>query len=308
LKDLGAPVVADATSGLREVLGSLAMIDGDGLLRREAPGKVLRIGDVPVGRFWRDLGKKPEIEVLSVTRTGFSGLARASVVITGRVHETLRGMGEPPKIGDARDYLRHAGKRAGRLDELLERYPDSEPGMMRDVSTYATMGESVFLGNSLPIREWNLCAQRTMPMVNVRANRGANGIDGQLSTWLGATVEQDGAWGIFGDLTVLYDLAAPALLAQVRGEGRVLVVVNNGGGRIFERLPRLGGLPERERALMSNAHGTRFADWAAMWGMGHLEVNGREDLEVEPGERPVVVELRPDEKQTAGFWREWDET
>jgi len=47
---------------------------------------------------------------------------------------------------------------------------------------------------------------------------------------------------VFGDLTALYDLAAPAMLPQVEQKGRVLVVINNGGGQIFEKLPRLAQL------------------------------------------------------------------
>lgn len=306
LKKLGAPVVADATSGLREALGRLALTDGDSVLRAQAPGKVLRLGDVPVGRFWRDLEELPDTQVLSVTRTGFSGLARESTVLAGQVHHVLKGMGDASALGDVLDLFPAGGRRRGRLEELLERFPDSEPSLVRILSTYATIGESVFLGNSLPIREWNLCAQVSAPIVEVQASRGANGIDGQLSAWLGATAGQDGAWGVFGDLTVLYDLAAPALLEQVGGAGRVLAVINNSGGRIFERLPRLQGLEEDERALMANAHHHHFGDWAAMWGMDHCVITAREDFEVEPGEAPVVVEIRPDDEQTSAFWAAWN--
>ena len=306
LQQLGVPVVADATSGLRETLGKLVLTDGDRLLSQQPPGKILRLGDIPVGRFWRDLESRPEIEVLSVTRTGFSGLARESGVITGNVHEVLKGMGGAPSIGDVLDLFPASSGCRGRLEEFLERYPDSEPGLMRVLSTYAATGESVFLGNSLPVREWNLFAQMNVPVGEVQASRGANGIDGQLSTWLGSTMGQDQAWGIFGDLTALYDLAAPALLSQDDGRGRVLVVINNNGGRIFERLPRLQGLAEEERALMANAHEQRFESWAEMWGMDHQIVTERESFEVKSQERPLVLELRPDEEQTTAFWENWE--
>ncbi len=307
LRDLGVPVIADATSGLREVLGKLALTDGDRVCRSQHPGKVLRLGEVPIGRFWRDLEDLPQVEVLSVTRTGFSGLARTSTVIRGLVHEVVKGMGAPPAIGDVLDLERGSAKRRGLLEELLDRYPDSEPALVRELSTFATMGKSVFLGNSLPVREWNLCAQGALPIAEVQASRGANGIDGQLSTWMGASAGQAGAWGVFGDLTVLSDLAAPAFLEQAGGEGRVLAVINNAGGRIFDRLPRLRGLSAREQDLMANAHGQNFGDWAAMWGMNHLVVSDRDGFEVEPGSVPLVVEIRPDEKQTAEFWNTWEE-
>lgn len=306
LKDLAVPVLADATSGLRESLGKMTLVDGDRLLRERLPGKVLRLGDVPVGRFWRDLEQLPQVDVLNVTRTGFSGLARPSVTLTGNVHEVVRGMGEPSPIGDVHDWLPDSHRREGRLRELLDRYPDSEPGMVRDLSTLVTMGESLYLGNSLPIREWNLVAQRRVPLGDVMANRGANGIDGQLSSWFGATAEEEGAWAVFGDLTVLYDLAAPALLESVCQKGRVLVVINNEGGRIFERLPRLRGLDNGERDLMTSAHATGFEAWAAMWGASYRRVSDREDLDIEPGDKMQVIEVRPHHSQTENFWKEWE--
>ena len=306
LKSLGAPVLADATSGLREVLGGIVLTDGDALLRECAPGKVLRLGDVPVGRFWRDLESCPEIEVLSITRTGFSGLARDSEVITGRVHDVLRGMGAVPRVGDVLDLLRSSGKRRGVLEELLERYPDSEPGLVRVLSSHVATGNSLFLGNSLPIREWNLCAQTTVPVEGVQASRGANGIDGQLSAWLGSTVGHDKAWGIFGDLTVLYDLTAPAFLDLDDGRGRVLVVINNSGGRIFERLPAFKEMSEDERTSVVNGHDRRFESWASMWGLSYQLVASRDDFDLMDHANPLVLELRPDEKQTTEFWEVWD--
>ncbi len=306
LRQLGVPIVADATSGLRESLRKLVMTDGDRLLKQQPPGKILRLGDVPVGRFWRDLECRPEIEVLSITRTGFSGLARDSEVITGRVCDVIRGMGEAPAIGDILDLLLASSRREGFLEELLERYPDSEPGLIRVLSSYAATGESLFLGNSLPVREWNLCAQTRVPSGEVQASRGANGIDGQVSTWLGATAGHDRAWGVFGDLTVLYDLAAPTLLRQVKGRERVLVVINNGGGRIFERLPRVQGLAEDELDLIVSGHDRQFESWAAMWGLDYQLVTGREHFEMRERDRPLVLELRPDEQQTDAFWKDWE--
>ena len=91
-QNLGAPVLADATSGLREALGDLCLVDGDRILREEVPGKVLRLGEVPVGRFWRDLENLLEVEIFSVTRSGFSGLARSSEVMRGSPARVVRGL------------------------------------------------------------------------------------------------------------------------------------------------------------------------------------------------------------------------
>ena len=207
--------MADCTSGLRELLGPLALIDGDRVLKKNPPVNILRIGEVPTGRFWRDLEDLPRVKVVSISRTGFAGLARENELITGDISRCVRALGEVAPVGDAMDHFRATASKHGRLSELLESLPESEPGMIRTLSVMATMGSSLYLGNSLPIREWNDFAQREIPYECVRANRGANGIDGQISSWLGASADEQDAWGVFGDLTAMYDLAAPALLGQV---------------------------------------------------------------------------------------------
>ena len=305
LRDLGLPVLADSTSGLREVLGKLVLCDGDRVLKRKPPAHVLRIGDVPVGRFWRDLEELTDVDVVSISRTGFPGLARASSVITGDITRIIRALGEVKHAGDSQDYLKMSQSSEGKISELLESFPESEPGMLRTLSVMATMGGSLYLGNSLPVREWNDFSQREVPYELVRANRGANGINGQISTWLGATAGEEDAWGVFGDLTALYDLSAPALLNQIECRGRMLVVINNGGGKIFERLPMVRNLDRKTSEVVVNAHEHGFGDWASMWNMNYVRVTGMEGFDFEPGDRATVVEVIPDAGQTNAFWESW---
>jgi 2-succinyl-5-enolpyruvyl-6-hydroxy-3-cyclohexene-1-carboxylate synthase len=307
---LDVPVIAEATSGLREALAVLQMPDGDRLLRQQPPSKILRLGDCPSGRFWRDLENLTDVEVFSITRNGLPGIAREDIkVITGSVDRVLRALGEVEALGDMADHLVHRGRDAARIDELLEAHPDSEPALVRAISNYAALSESVFLGNSLPIREWNLFAQWDRPCTAVRANRGANGIDGQLSTWLGATAEVSGAWAVVGDLTALYDPAAAALLGQLETRGRVLAVINNQGGRIFERLPRLDSMSPRARDWLVHPQEADFSAFAALWQMRHHRIATPDDLDAfDPeaaGESATLLEITPSAKETAAFWRAW---
>jgi 2-succinyl-5-enolpyruvyl-6-hydroxy-3-cyclohexene-1-carboxylate synthase len=307
LDALRIPVLADATSGLREALAHIGLPDGDRLLRQTPPQKILRLGNIPTGRFWRDLESLPSTEVWSITRTGFTGLARSSNVVTGPVHRVVKSLGHQDRIGDPLGYFENTARRAAQIEELLEAYPESEPGWIRTLSHYATLASSLFVGNSLPVREWNGFAQWQRPVNRVLANRGANGIDGQLSTWWGASAHEENAWCLVGDLTALYDSAAAFLQQQCEQKGRVLVILNNGGGRIFERLPRLKQMQANARALMIHPHSIDFSGWATQWGMTYLRADSPDDLDTfEPGARTFVLEVRPDPQQTADFWKAWE--
>ena len=300
LKDLGIPVIADVNSGIREALGSLLVPEMT--FSKNLPGRVLRLGEVPVGRLWRDLEDHPETEVLSICRNGLPGLARESQVIQAEVGRVIRGIGSVDEIGDVRDDFLKGRPLWGQIDEKIESLPDSEPGLVSLLSVYATTGECLFIGNSLPIREWNDFGQRETPYARIFANRGANGIDGQLSTWLGATAEVPDSWAVVGDLTALYDLAAPAMLPQVECQGRVLVVINNGGGRIFDKIPRLKGLSEKQREAIVQPQEVSLKSWAEMWGMNYLKITSREYFdELEGGEKTLLVELIPDSDQDQLF-------
>ncbi len=306
-QDLGAPVIAEATSGLREALQSLAIHDGDRVLKATPPGKVLRLGEVPSGRFWRDLETMPGVSVWSVCRNGLPGLARESNVLRGPLDRVLPALGEIELADDALDYLIGAGSRAVKIDELLEAFPDSEPALLRTLSHYASIGGGLFLGNSMPIREWNLFTQWQHPIQSVRANRGANGIDGQVSTWLGWSADVSETWAVVGDLTALYDLAAPFVLEQITTEGRVLVVINNGGGKIFERLPRLQTMSPRAAEWMTNPQTADLSGLATLWGMNHLRVRTVDDFDkFETSPKTLLMEIIPDAGQTTAFWAAWD--
>jgi 2-succinyl-5-enolpyruvyl-6-hydroxy-3-cyclohexene-1-carboxylate synthase len=234
-------------------------------------------------------------------------LARESKVLHGPLERVLPALGDIELADDSLDYLSETASRAVKIDELLEAFPDSEPSMLRTLSHYASIGGGLFLGNSMPIREWNLFAQWARPVPSVRANRGANGIDGQVSTWLGWSADVSETWAVVGDLTALYDLAAPFVLEQINTAGRVLVVINNGGGKIFERLPRLQSMSPRSVEWMTNPQSADLSGLATLWGMNHLRIRTVDDFDgFESGPKTLLLEIVPCPKQSADFWAAWD--
>ena len=286
LKRARIPTYAEATSGLREV-GSFPR-------RRSLAERVLRIGGVPSCRSWRDLESRPEIPVFSVAPNGLPGMARPSEVVRAVDWEALT---LPPTLVPASPEDEEKS-----VDEIVNRLPLSEAGWIRSLSDAIPPGALVFLGNSLPIREWNRFASRIDRGLRCFANRGANGIDGILASFFGIAEGEDESWLITGDLSVIYDLSAPWVLPQSSPGRRRLVVINNGGGRIFERLPalRTPGV-DTVRDLLVNSHSLRFDHWAAMWGLDYQKVSSPVDLHQLP-DGNVVVEVLPDEAQSEAVW------
>ncbi|MEO8217259.1 MAG: 2-succinyl-5-enolpyruvyl-6-hydroxy-3-cyclohexene-1-carboxylic-acid synthase [Acidobacteriota bacterium] len=308
VRRLSVPVYAEATSGLREdpAIDDLVLRSGERILGSAGFDAILRIGGVPSIRFWRDLdGRFSNIPVLTLSHLRFSGLSRGTH-ITGDLPSMLSSIESIQPMPNV-SLLEKDRIQATRLDEILDAEPAAEPSQFRDLSRRIPPNSRIFLGNSLPIREWDLAAQFAGRNFQLIANRGANGIDGELSTFLGTASADQENWAIVGDLTALYDLSAPWVIGQLDpGTKLRIVVVNNGGGRIFSRV---GDLKRVERGVrevwFENVHNLHFGPWAALWNLPFEHWSSVPDRISLPDR--VVVELTPDIISTERFWRRYDE-
>jgi 2-succinyl-5-enolpyruvyl-6-hydroxy-3-cyclohexene-1-carboxylate synthase len=300
LLKLGAPIVAEATANLCDAsLSQLLMRGGEKALAALKPRRVLRLGAVPSWRWWRDLESATGVHVMHLANASFSGLAR---------HQ---GVGPQPlsllcdaMLKAASDHGRMVVSRFHetlKLDERLDAQPLSEPAWMRALSLAVPEGARVFLGNSLPIREWNFAAVHRH---ECHANRGANGIDGIVSSFFGVSVGAAESWLIVGDLSALYDLSGPWIAAQLPNANRRIVIINNGGGKIFARVDSLRALDDGARAMIENQHAMDFKPWADLWRMPYRIASRAEELNNLPA-GDVIIEVRPDAAQTEAFWTSW---
>lgn len=266
-----ATVYAEPLSGLREELADIA-IHNERTLHRGTFGEVIRIGTVPTFRYWRDLETR-DVPVTHYSRLPFTGLTRG----------TMHSLDELPPIGGHRDEALYAFDReqSSRIAQILDDEPESELAMIRKLSRELPPNTRIYLGNSLPVREWDLAATREKRGFECEANRGANGIDGQLSTFFGWCAPNATNVAIVGDLTALYDLNAPWIVPQLDAPFRI-VIINNRGGRIFERVAAA------DRRLVINDHQLHFDKWGEMFGI-------------------EVTELRPDNEASRRVWARYDE-
>lgn len=257
---------------------------------------VLRIGGVPTLRFWRDLEAEfSTIPVFNFSDRAFSGLARESKIFSLRdlnqIHLDCSDHNEFAVL-KSKDCELQKNKMA-----LLEKYPLSEPSCVQHFSKQVG-DKAIYLGNSLPIRHWDSFSVNHSNALY--GNRGANGIDGQISTYLGWSQGFQNSFCFIGDLTALYDLAALGLTPQLAVHKRHVVVLNNFGGQIFQRVLK--------NKLFINEHKVQFQNWAQMWGWDYLLVKSPADFQQisQVSSNLVVIEIQPDPEQTRLFWNEWD--
>lgn len=290
LVETQAPVYLEAPSGLREIeqLSHLRVYAPD---LRDYDG-VLRIGQVPTHKLWRELElKKDLIEVLSISSEPFSGLCTSPLIYgeIGKVLESYEGPAKRFTISQAlkekqRSYFEE-------LQKLLQEEPLSEASLVQQLSLTIPKASHIFLGNSLPIREWDLASTYQSRNYEFSATRGLNGIDGQISCFLGISDPKCFNAALIGDLTALYDLAGFWGVKQLPNLNFSVFLINNQGGKIFA-----GMFPQEE---IQNVHALSFEEIAKFWGLKYEKWTSVPENLIASGQS--LIEIVPDPIQTERF-------
>jgi len=302
LSRLQAPLLLEGVSGIREHpdLQDLRVRNIDRIFESASHfgypiDGVLRIGGVPTARVWRDLEYlQQRIAVHSISDHSFSGLSWNREELPYPVKATLRC------YVPSRTFFTYALEQwlqdergfSTRLHQLFAKYPGAEPSLVHELSKIIPDKSHVYLGNSLPIREWDMAAASQDKHLTMTASRGLCGIDGQVSTFLGLSRQFCENWAILGDLTMIYDMAGFWVVPQMNVEQLTIVVINNGGGKIFERM-----FPHKE---MLNTHQISFEGLSKMWNFDYVHWTS-----IPSGHRSSrrqLIEIVPDPQQTAQFW------
>ena len=282
----GWPVLADPLSGLRGQ-PQLSCVGGYDLLLESpdpdlAPSQVLRLGSLPASRRlerWLagldaeqvlvSEGDSRPLDPLAVVR------AQTAAGLQAWVGGQLNGPSVAPSAAACRlaNTWRDAEARLQvLLDQALREGPRSagawnEPALARHLSRLLPPGLAVMLANSSPVRDWETFADPAAPSRPMVGFRGASGIDGTLSEACGLAEALGSCLLISGDLALLHDANGWLWRPQLQGRLTVLVI-DNGGGGIFEQLPiriepaelldfdRLFAMPQPVDPLaLAHAHG-----------------------------------------------------
>ncbi|MEV0198253.1 2-succinyl-5-enolpyruvyl-6-hydroxy-3-cyclohexene-1-carboxylic-acid synthase [Nonomuraea sp. NPDC050691] len=195
---------------------------------------------------------------------------------------------------------RHADQAArAAVDQVLDTSGTSEPRLARDLADALPNGALLFCGSSMPIRDLDQ-AMRPRRGLRLLANRGASGIDGAVSTAMGAALAHNGpSYALLGDLSFLHDQNGLVLGPREPRPDLCVVVVNNDGGGIFSLLPQAALRDPFER-VFGTPHGVDLGYVAAATGTPYRLVEELGDLsKALRGEGPRVVEVRTDREENA---------
>jgi 2-succinyl-5-enolpyruvyl-6-hydroxy-3-cyclohexene-1-carboxylate synthase len=179
-----------------------------------------------------------------------------------------------------------------------------EPKLAWVVSQSLPIGTPLFIANSMPVRDVEYFWQPGNRQVRPFFNRGANGIDGTLSTALGIAHEQQPAVMLTGDLALLHDTNGFLLRPKFKGHLTIILINNNGGG-IFEMLPVAQFDPPFED-FFATPQQVEFGQLFASYGVEHQVITSWNQLSQLlnplPSQGIRVLELRCDRKSDAQ-WR-----
>lgn len=270
----GWPVLSDPLSGLRSGLADTDGIVGSdllasaGWLESNPPEAVLRFGAPPTSKalnLW--LGHHPDVPQVVVAPSGTPDPTRtASMFLRGHPLPTATALGSHDIQADSEWsslWARAHATAEATVSTAIENIDQvSEPGVAAAIGRAAGGIQSLWANSSMPIRDIDSYFPVTPDPVAIHGNRGANGIDGFVSTALGAASRPTVAFT--GDVGMLHDVGSLAAMSRLAPQMAV-VVVNNDGGGIFHFLPQAGH--DHFERHFGTPHGLSFAAIAAGFGL-----------------------------------------
>ncbi len=332
----GWPILADPTSQLRSGahVGNAPVVGRADLLLRPGPfadahhpDVVLRFGAAPVSKAQR--------QWLEAARPAHWILVDPSEAWSDPSHLATHVLRADPKLlctalADAIEPLALERKRwpeaftraCARIDAVLadalaQEARLFEPRAVTELAAALPEHATLYVSNSMPVRDMDTHWPLGSRALRVLCNRGANGIDGVVSSALGAAHASSGPVALLiGDVALLHDLGA-LLVARIEGVPLTIVLLNNDGGGIFSFLPiaEHGAEVEFER-LFRTPHGFDFATAARAYGANHTRVSDwegyREALRrafekkaAEPGRAGVeIIEVPIERDANLAHWHD----
>ncbi len=321
----GYPILAEPTSQLRRGPHdrSLIVSSYDHIARERSselePELIVRFGDMPTSKSLRQWlaaiegleqivvdpngeWREPTRRADTIVRAGASAGARSLTERLTRLRPGASTVAGSPFAGAWLDADRAVGEavdgRLGELDEL------SEPGVWSALSRTLRDGDSVLAASSMPVRDLELFLRPGPEGVRFASNRGANGIDGLVSTSAGLAAGSGArTWAVLGDLALFHDLGG---LAAARNQRELrLIVIDNSGGGIFHFLPQADTMGEAEfEALLGTPSGLDPSEAAELFGLSVAQPADPAELDDALAGNARMIVVRTDRRRNLELHRE----
>ncbi|HLP08008.1 MAG TPA: 2-succinyl-5-enolpyruvyl-6-hydroxy-3-cyclohexene-1-carboxylic-acid synthase, partial [Opitutaceae bacterium] len=310
-RTVGWPVLADALSPVRHhaTEGACVVAHYDALLRDEKlaaslrPEAVLCLEGWPTSKVLRTWLERSGAEVTLVSahpanRDGLHQRTRQIAAdIAALAIDAVRPESEYVALWSAAE-TNASDRIGGSLASEAEFFEPKATWLLANNLPEAT---PVFVASSMPVRDVEYFWPQNERRARLFFNRGANGIDGTLSTALGVAHGGEPALLLTGDLSLLHDTNGLLLRPKFRGSLTIALIDNNGGG-IFEHLPVAQFEPPFE-TFFATPQQVDFAALCAAYGVGYVPVRDWEQFAGLVRELPAngirVLHVRTDRKKDA---------
>jgi 2-succinyl-5-enolpyruvyl-6-hydroxy-3-cyclohexene-1-carboxylate synthase len=250
-KSLGIPVLAEGLSPLRNYasLNPYLISTYDSILRNRelatklAPEVVIRIGEMPTSkelRLWLDAAKPTQI-VIDKSDRNLDPLHGKTIHLPISIESIALNSILQQNISTENSYLSHWLEAESETRSTIDKTLNSETDFFEGkvawlLSQTLPEGTPLFISSSMPVRDVEFFWQPNDRHIRPFFNRGANGIDGSLSTALGIAHRDQPAVMLTGDLALLHDTNGFLIRSYLVGHLTIVLINNNGGG-IFGMLP-----------------------------------------------------------------------
>jgi 2-succinyl-5-enolpyruvyl-6-hydroxy-3-cyclohexene-1-carboxylate synthase len=314
----GFPILAEPNSQLRcgphdrsHVVSTYDLLLRDEDFREAVqPDLVLRIGAMPTSkplRAWLTECGTDQI-VVDPSCGWDEPTNRAAAILRADPTELaagwaarLEGEGRPApqRWLDAERAAREA------IESVLAGPELSEPALHLALGRAHRDGDLVYTASSMPIRDQEAFLPPSDTDALFLCNRGANGIDGLVSSAIGAAHASGRPTTVVtGDLGLLHDVGGLATLSSVSAPVRIVVIDNDGGG-IFGFLPQAEALPGAEfEALLGTPRGLDTAKAADLFGLPHRRIESLEELPDALAAGTSLIQVRTDRAANVALHRD----
>lgn len=308
----GFPILAEPTSQLRcgphdrshLVSAYDLLLRDERFARSVVPDLVLRFGEMPTSkplRAW--LAASGADEIVVDPYGGWNEPSRRGAALL-RADPTELASGWAARLEKAgtRDaptaWLEaETAARDVLASALAAKGPITEPALHFALGHAHRDGDLVYTASSMPIRDQEAFLAPDETDTLFLSNRGANGIDGLVSSGIGAAQASGRPTTIVtGELGLLHDVGGLAALREVDTTVRI-VVIDNGGGGIFHFLPQRSAMTEEEfEALLGTPRPIDVAKAADLFGLPHRRLEHLDELPGALAAGTGLIEVRTDRR------------